>query len=106
MTFFRAGDLLLRVSDVEQVLIHNLKNYQVRVLLYSGKEYVLTGPDAIELVLLLKPSALEGRRLRWVRHAWMVHNLIGHPGMQLLALLGKPRWGLKLHEWTVPCPKA
>ncbi len=64
----------------------------------------LTGPDAIEAILLLKPSATEGRRLKWQKGDWALHNLIGHPAMQLLAWCGFRRLGVWVHEVTIPRP--
>lgn len=103
MTFFRAGLYLYRLEDVVSVDTTRLEKYEVTARL-KDRDLVLSGPDAIELVLLLKPSALEGRRLRWVRRAWSTHNLIGHPLMQLLAWAGRPRWGLWVHDITTPKP--
>lgn len=54
--------------------------------------------------MVVKPSALEGQRLKWPKRAWMIHNLIGHPGMQLLALLGYYDLAMRLHEITIPRP--
>ena len=71
---------------------------------HGGIASVISGPDAIEAVMLLKPSALEGRRLRWVRHAWLLHNVIGHPLMQLFSLLRMHRLALAVHDATVPTP--
>jgi len=59
-------------------------------------------PDAIDVVMALRPSALEGRRMRFARHAWAVHNLVGHPLLQVLVWLGARRLGMAVHEGTVP----
>ncbi len=104
-TYFRANDNLFPLSRVASVDVSKLAEYKVSVRLDTGGNLTLSGPDAIELVLLMKPSAMEGRRLRWVRHVWTIHNLIGHPGMQILVWLGKPKWGIWLHEVTTPKPK-
>ena len=66
----------------------------------DGTEHVLDGFDAIEAVLLL-----EGRRLRWRRHAWAIHNVIAHPAMQVAAWLGAPRLGVAIHDATIPRPR-
>lgn len=63
------------------------------------------GNDAIEAVMALKPSTLEGRRLKWNKNAWVVHNLIGHPVMQLLAFLGLKRHAIWFHDVTTPRPR-
>lgn len=43
-------------------------------------------------------------RLRLAKRAWLVHNLVGHPLMQLLALFGCYRKAFAVHEATVPRP--
>ena len=61
--------------------------------------------DAIDAVMALRPSALEGKRLRWARHAWALHNLVGHPLLQLLVWLGQTKLGMAVHDGTVPRPR-
>ena len=35
---------------------------------------------------------------------WAVHNLVGHPLMQILTWLGKPELGVRVHDATTPRP--
>jgi hypothetical protein len=35
---------------------------------------------------------------------WSIHNLIAHPLMELLHLIGLPTWGYRLHDFTIPEP--
>lgn len=58
--------------------------------------------DALELAYAVKPSAVEGKRLRYARGSWMVHNLLGHPLMQVLALFKLYRWAFWVHDKTAP----
>ena len=102
--FFRAGDRLVRLSSVAEVDVARLVDCRVVVFLVDGSNLELTGPDAIELVLLTKPSALEGRRLKWVRHAWAIHNLFGHPAMQILSFFRQYKLAILLHDATTPGP--
>lgn len=76
------------------------------VLHYEGKTEVVQGPQAIDIVMQLRPSALEGKRLRWAKNVWVVHNLIGHPAMQVLALLGFYKAAMWVHDVTVPKPRS
>ena len=62
------------------------------------------GPQAFNLIMELCPSALEGERADYERHAWAVHNLIGHPLMQICAWLHLTKLGLRIHDATVPNP--
>jgi hypothetical protein len=76
------------------------------VIHYEGKSEEVTGIQAIEILMQLRPSALEGHRMRWVKGAWILHNVVAHPVMQLLALFklyGPAMW---LHDATVPKPKS
>lgn len=101
--FIKAGETIVPVTAVERLDVHELEQGVVSLVAH-GQSYTLTGFDAFEAVLLLHPAALEGRRLRWPRHAWAFHNLVAHPLMQLLVWLGFRRVGLWLHDVTVPRP--
>ena len=70
----------------------------------NGRVEVVEGPQAFNLVMELCPSALEGERAKYQRHAWAIHNLIGHPLMQIFSWLHLPRLGIKIHDVTVPNP--
>ena len=102
--FIRVGARLVNVAAVTSVDCARIEQLAVTVHHRDGVDEV-TGPDAIDVVMALRPSALEGRRMRHVRHAWAVHNLVGHPLMQLLAWLGQREWGLAVHDATVPRPR-
>jgi hypothetical protein len=104
LTEFLVGPTgLIPVSRIRFVDTSELHELRLRVVTDSG-EQMLTGPAAIDAVWQLKPSALEGRRFRWIRHAWAFHNLVAHPTMQLLAFVGHAKLGIRLHDATVPRP--
>ena len=44
-------------------------------------------------------------RVSIARGAWAVHNLVGHPLMQILAWLGERELALAVHDATVPRPR-
>lgn len=69
------------------------------------KVFTLRGVPAIEALMQLKPSALEGRyRLRYQRHRWVLHNLVGHPLMQILSFFRLHKLALEVHDRTCPKP--
>lgn len=102
--FIAANGQAIRIDTIQWIDASDIEKLRV-VIHHSGKETVAEGPSAIEVVMLLKPELIEGKRLRFVRHAWMIHNLIGHPGMQLLAFLGQYKLAFRLHDATVPVPR-
>jgi len=55
--------------------------------------------------MALRPSLLEGKKLRWAKNKWLMHNLIGHPLMQCFALLGWYQAAFWVHDRTVPMPE-
>ena len=65
-------------------------------------ESTVSGPEATNIIMALCPSVLEGKQARYRRNAWAIHNLIGHPLMQLLSWIGLTRLGIKVHDATVP----
>lgn len=97
--------VLVPVETITRVELADLETRGViRVHAHSGT-YRLEGTHAVEALMRLRPACLEGRRLRWVRHAWAIHNLVGHPLMQLLAWAGRHELALRIHDATVPKPK-
>jgi hypothetical protein len=92
------------VDAITSVDCSRLETLEVTVHHRDGVD-VASGLDAIDVVMVTRPSALEGKRLRFVRHAWAVHNLVGHPLMQILVWLGARRLGLAVHDATVPRPR-
>ena len=97
------GDQLIHVNAITMVDCARIEALEVTIHHHEGVT-VARGPDAIDALLHLRPSILEGRRLRFARHAWAIHNLLGHPGMQVLTWLGLRALGLALHDATVPRP--
>lgn len=103
-TFLRVADhKLIPLDRVTEVSTKNMESLVLRVRA-NGLWHTIEGNDAIEALMLIKPSALEGRRLRWERRAWLVHNIIGHPLMQVLALLDRHDLAIKVHDRTIPKP--
>lgn len=103
--FLKAGEQLIPINLVESVDISAIEFGGVKIVYSEGKEAIAIGIDAIEAVMLLKPSALEGRRLRWQKNAWAFHNLVAHPLMQIMIWCGFKKQAIRLHDATVPFPR-
>ena len=105
MEFFRYGNILLPISHITSIHLDDLeKTGSIIVEIDYGRIIKLTIVDSYDLLMQIKPSALEGKRLKWLRNKWLIHNLIGHPLMQLLAFFGFGKLGIKIHEATIPTP--
>lgn len=108
--FIRSRTRIINSESIRWIDLNDLEAGMIVVHHEDGQggmiQSEITGSMAVEAVMQLKPSALEGHRLKWVRRAWMKHNLIGHPLLMLFALLGRVDIGLKIHEATVPRPIA
>lgn len=103
--WIKASDRLVSVHVIDEVDISAIESGKVTLTTVSGNVYTAYGFDAIEAVMLLKPSALEGKRMRWQRNAWAFHNFIGHPVVQILAWLGLKKQAVRFHDWTTPKPR-
>jgi hypothetical protein len=101
--FVKAGDIIIPVRDIDSIDISHIEQGVV-MLSCKGKMLEARDFDAFEIIMLLQPAALEGRRLRWVKNAWAFHNLVAHPLMQLMVWLGFKKLGIRLHDATVPMP--
>ena len=102
--FIKAGDTLIPIRDIESVDLSRIEQGAVRVTYGGGRAAEAHGFDAFEIVMLLHPAAIEGRRLRWAKHAWAFHNLVAHPLMQIMVWLGFKKQAIRLHDATVPAP--
>lgn len=103
--FVKAGDILIPLDKIEIVGLADIETGAVSITYDHGKTAIAKGFDAMEVMMMLKPSALEGRRLRWVKHVWAFHNLVAHPLMQLMVWCGFTKQAIWLHDVTVPRPK-
>lgn len=105
--FVIIGNSLINTDIITRVDLTNVADLEVVVFIKKlASEDVIrcSGIQVIKLLMALKPSALEGRRLRWATHTWMVHNLIGHPLMQFLVLFKQYKLAMLVHDATVPVP--
>jgi len=103
--FLKAGQSLIPLSLVEEVGLEEVEADVVRIRWGGGQIAYARGFDAVEAVMLTRASALEGRRLRWRKGAWALHNVLAHPLMQILAWLGFTRLAIRLHDATTPTPR-
>ncbi len=100
----RVGKKLIAEEAITEIDTSRIEKLEVTVRAPSLVETVRDG-DAVDLVMRLQPSLLEGPRLRFARHAWAIHNLVGHPLLQICAWLGRPKLGLFIHDVTIPRPR-
>jgi hypothetical protein len=112
-----ADKCLIPVDKIDYVDIDHLPEEGFIDVRHDGQVSRISGFFAIEAVMLLKPGALEGKRMRWQKRAWLMHNLVAHPLMQIMALAAEVtrpvspsasqklyRAAMRLHDETVPAP--
>lgn len=107
--FVKVDTKLVRVDSIKTVDLSSLESRgTITVCSLNPSSQLIwdtvSGADAINTVMKLCPSALEGQRLKWIRHKWAIHNLIGHPVMQLLSFVKLHKWAIQVHERTIPRP--
>ncbi len=111
-------DRLISVRAITHIDLTTLDDRYISVKHGDGEEDIIEGVHAIEALMLLKPSALEGLRMKWARQAWFVHNTFGHTYLATMSLIGlilAPihersakriiKHGIHVHDATVPKPK-
>lgn len=102
--FAKAKTLVFALDNIATADFSSIEQLQVRVVLKTGQEILVEEIDAMELAMRIKPSVLESRRLRWPRWTWVLHNMVGHPLLQVLALFKRYKWAFWVHDATVPRP--
>ena len=103
-TCIKNGTHLLPVDRVESADYSRIEELVLVISHSGGTETIIEGIDALEAAMLLNPGCLEGKRLRWSKGVWHVHNLIGHPLTSLLSMVGLYKWAFWVHDKTVPKP--
>lgn len=99
------SSMLVQASMIRSIDVSNLESQTISVTLIDDRIVEVTGFAAVELVWLVKPSAIEGLPyIKWNKNAWVIHNMIAHPLMQILAWFKLYKWAIKVHDVTVPKP--
>jgi hypothetical protein len=101
----KAGNDLVPFWDIRSLQIDDIEHEVVVLATFSGHTYTAEGFDAIEAVMALKPSLLEGRRLRWRKGAWLFHNIVAHPIVGILSIFRLGRLAIRFHDWSTPRPR-
>lgn len=101
--FTKIGDHSVRLDDISFIDWSRIEEL-VAVVHLKSSEHTLTAFDihALELAMKTCPSVLESKRLQWKRHVWSVHNLIGHPMMQICAFFRLYKLAFWFHDVSVP----
>lgn len=103
--FFKINDILIRESEIRVIDCSDLENLRIKVNFFGGGYAELKGLDAIDIVMRASPHMIEGKRFKFSKYMWIIHNMIGHPLMQILALLRLYKWAMLVHDRTIPKPK-
>lgn len=104
--FVHINDKLINPETIDHVDCNDfMKHGHIRVHYTNEDTECVYGVEATDLIMRLCPSYLEGKRLKYVKHMWAIHNLIGHPLMQFLAWVKLTSWAMKVHDATIPFPK-
>lgn len=104
MKFVKNGTHLIAVDRIDWADYSRIEDL-VLLVGFQDQTIKIEGIDALESAMALRPSILEGKHLRWAKHRWLLHNMVGHPLMQLLALFRCYRAAFWIHDVTVPAPK-
>lgn len=102
--FLKSGDIVFNKYDISHIDCSRIEDLIVIVKLRDGTTFTAEDIHAIELMMQIKPSSLEGKRLRWPKFVWLIHNLFGHPLTQILALFKLYKLAFWVHDVTVPKP--
>lgn len=104
LKFTKVGSKIINLESISFIDCSQIEKLILEVNFISGIKEIVEGLDAIELMMIVKPSAFEGKKLKFPKNIWIIHNLIAHPIMQILCLIGFKKQGIWLHDVTVPRP--
>ena len=102
--FIKSGDFIFNKDEISIIDCSELEDLKIIVTLKSGKEIIAKDIHALELVMQVRPSMFEGKRLAWPKFVWFIHNVFGHPLTQLFSLIKCYKLAFWIHDVTVPKP--
>ena len=104
--FVNFNSKIVNVDTINYISTDKLVDHRfISVHFKDGKMEAVENTKAVEVLMRLFPAALEGKRMKFIRNSWAIHNLIGHPLMQICSWLNLTSLGIKIHDATVPLPK-
>lgn len=103
--FVHYNKKIVNTDTIDYITYNNyVKDNHINVY-YQNKDFeCVNGMEATNLIMTICPSAIDGARAKHVKHSWAIHNLIGHPLMQILTWLHLTRLAIWVHDHTVPEP--
>jgi hypothetical protein len=102
--FVKVGHKVYNLDTVASIDASQVEQLRLTLILTNGATVDVEGLEAIEVIMATKPSFFEGKRLKFPKRMWILHNVVAHPLMQVLSLVGLRKQGLWLHDITVPRP--
>lgn len=101
--FVKLDNSTIRLDTIEAIDDSKIEQWFIVVKHKHGEDTV-SGFFAVELLWMIKPGALEGKRLRWKKNVWVIHNIIAHPLMQILSFFKCYKTAMWIHDITTPKP--
>lgn len=97
---------IINVNNICKIEYYlDAENFILLTLQNGDKEKVI-GHAAIDIIMRVCPSYLEGKKFKYIKNSWVIHNMIGHPLMQIFSWFKLKDLAIKIHDLTIPVPKA
>ena len=102
--FIKTDSDIISKDNIGSIDCSNIETLSVILTTKQNEKFLATNLNAIELLLSTKPSAFEGKKLKWAKFMWIIHNVFAHPFMQIFALFKMYKFAFWIHDVTVPKP--
>lgn len=103
--FVHYNNSILNTNNISFIDCSNFASSGYITIHLNYRSEKVFGNEAINIIMALCPAVLEGHRMKYARNAWAIHNLVGHPLMQIFSWLHLTQLGIWMHDITVPKPK-
>lgn len=102
--YLKIHNFLYSPEHIEKIDCRDIEKMIVYVYIVTGNIITVEGLDAINIVMDANPAMIEGKRFKFKKGMWIIHNMIAHPVMQILALLRCYKIAMWVHDVTIPKP--
>lgn len=102
MLFIKGNGKLFPLSEIAIIDYCKIEDLILEITLKNNEKIIINDIEALEAVMQIRPSVIEGKRFVWYKFSWLIHNLFGHPLMQIFALFKMYKLAFYIHDVTVP----
>lgn len=101
--FCQFNGKIVNCDNIKYIVCSHFAQFGYIYVHYTNYESeCVRGEEAIKVMELLSPDIFEEPDVKSSKDGWWLHNLVGHPLMQIFQWAHLPKWADWIHKKTIP----